>query len=331
MPNILIKFFCMLFAMFLLGLPASFAPAEAQGLLATVNDQPVTSFDVEQRLKLLQVLGDTRPQAELRKYALQSVIDDIIKTGEAKKAKAEPTEDVINKQIERMAKGSGTTADGLASKLKAKGISMSTLKRYVTSQIAFKRLLGAKGQVKVDADQAEVDRRYAELKAQYNKAVNDPRMRPVTVYQLQEIDLPVDAIGGAGDQQILMSRAIEAQQFVKRYKGCKSARTAAEGIFNVKIGKPFEADAAKLPKPLKAALDKAGPGKAVGPGRSKSGLQVIGYCGKRTIKPPKPEMPPREAVEKVVLNEAYDKQEETYMVELRKKAYIEYKGASQSQ
>jgi peptidyl-prolyl cis-trans isomerase SurA len=311
--------------------PGPAAWAEGQGVLATVNDKPVTSFDVEQRIKLLQVLGDGRSTAELRKRALQSAIDDIVKREEALKRKIEPTEEQINRQVARIAKGMGTTPEGLAGKLKAKGISMTALKNYVSAQIALSRIMGAKSETRIEADQAEVDRRYNKIKAEYNKMLNDPRLKPVTVYQLLEITLPLDAMGDANDQQMLMSRAIEAQQVMKRFTGCKSARAAAEGIFNVKVGKPFDADGSKIPKELKAILDKTGPGKAIGPVRNKTALQVIGFCGTRTVKPQKPELPPREAVENAVLNEAYEKQQDSFMAELRQKVYIEYKGASQSQ
>jgi peptidyl-prolyl cis-trans isomerase SurA len=325
-----LKPICIL-APLLLGSPLALSAAENQGVLATVNDKPVTAFDVEQRIKLLRILGDGKSKGELRKRALQSVIDDIIKQDEARKVKAEPTDEAVNKQIERMAKNTNTTVDGLAKKFKSQGVSMNALKRYVASQLAFNRIVASKNPEKVQADQAEVDRRYNEIKAEYNKIVNDPRMKPITVYQLQEISLPVDTLGDANDQQVLMSRALEAQQLMQRYNGCKNARSAAEGIFNVKVGKSFEADSAKLPKDLKKALDGAGAGKAIGPIRGKGGIQVIGFCGKRTIKPQKPQLPPREAVENAVLNEAYNAQEERYMAELRQKAYIEYKGASQPQ
>jgi peptidyl-prolyl cis-trans isomerase SurA len=331
MSNRYLKAFCICLPTLLCAFSAQKAAAETEGILATVNDRPVTSFDVEQRIKLFQVLGETKSRAELRKRAFQSLIDDIIKIEEAKKTKSEPTDEMVSKQIERIAKGLGTTVDGLAAKLKAKGISMTSLRSYVSSEIAFSRMLGTKGAAKPELDKAEVDRRYSEIKAKYNKIINDPRMKPVTVYQIQVIELPVDAAGDPNEQQILQSRAIEARQFMSRYKGCNSARAAAEGIFNVKIGKTVDADGSKFPAQLKAELDKEGPGKAIGPGRTKTGLQVIGYCGKRTITPPKPQMPAREAIENAVLNEAYDKQEETYMVDLRKKAYIEYKGASQPQ
>lgn len=320
-----------LFLLFGAGAPVPSAFAQSQGVLATVNDQPVTSFDVEQRVRLFQILNSSKAKGDVRKNALQSLVDDIIKIQEAKRLQIAPKDDLIDKQIERMAKGGGTTPDGLAAKLKSKGVSISSLRSYVAAQISMNRIISMKNGAKVEANQAEVDKRYNEIKKKYDQIVNDPRLKPITVYQIQEIDLPLDAMGDANDQQMVMSRAVEAQQFIKRYTGCKTARAAADGIFNVKIGKSFEADASKIPKQLKDALDRAGPGKAVGPGRNKTGLQVIGFCGKRTIKPQKPEMPPREAVENAVLNEAYDAQEEKYIAELRQKAYIDYKGASASQ
>ena len=85
--------------------------------------------------------------------------------------------------------------------------------------------------------------------------------------------------------------------------------------------------AAKIPKPLKEALDRVGPGKAMGPARGKNGIQVIGFCGKRIIQPPKPkfELPTRQQIETAVSNEKYDAAEEKYMKIMRKGALIEYK------
>jgi hypothetical protein len=114
---------------------------------------------------------------------------------------------------------------------------------------------------------------------------------------------------------------------MKNFKGCGSAREAASGIFNVKIGKPIDALAAKIPKPMRQALDKVGPGKAMGPARGPKGIQVIAFCSKRTVQPPKPryELPTREQVETAVSNEKYNAAEEKYMKAMRKTALIEYK------
>lgn len=311
---------------FLAMLPVA-APFAAQGIVVTVADKPITTFDIEQRVKLLKAV---RGQSATKKQALQSLVDDVIKSEEAKKLKAEPTEKMIDQHLERMAKNSNTTVSGLTSKFKSQGVSAAALRRYVASQLAFTRVVGSKGD-KPKVDQAAIDKKYAEIKADFDKIAKDPRMKPVTVYSVQEISMPVEQVSEAMAMQLLQARAIEAQQFIKRYKGCKSARAAASGIFNVKIGKTIEADGSKIPKELRTALDKAGPGKIIGPARTKDGLQLIGFCGKRSVSPKMPEMPSRQAIENSVYNEQLDAFEEGQLQELRKKYVIDYRDQTYSQ
>lgn len=298
--------------------PSAFAAADGQVVLVTVNDFPITSRDVDQRVKLNAILG--RPQgsaAEQRKRALQAVIDDVIKLVEAKKFKADPNEKTIDAQIEKMAKGSNTDVKGLTAQLKAKGASMSALRRLVAAQIAFNRLLSAMYKVKVEVDPAEIDKKY-------NEVVNDPRLKPVTVYEILEIDMPVENTGDAMSDQLMMARAADAAQYRQAFKGCNSARAAASGIYNVQIGKRLQADGAKLPKQLKAALDQAGTGGIIGPSRSQSGIQLIALCDKKSLSPDKPT---RQQIETMLVNKKYDVYEERYMRELRRNAFIEYKAA----
>jgi peptidyl-prolyl cis-trans isomerase SurA len=299
-----------------------------QGIVATVNDVPITSFDIDQRLRLLKILGTKQAGNDARKKALQAMIDEIIKIAEAKKYKVNATDKDIDAQMGRVAKGMNTDMAGLGAKLESQGIAISSLKQYVAAQIAFARILGGKYKIKIKVEPAEVDRKYAEIKQDLEQKVsnimNDPRMKAVQVYNIIEIDLPVES---PDDAMLLQARAVEGVQFIKNFKGCSTARVAASGIFNVKIGKPIDAVAAKIPKPMKQALDKVGPGKAMGPARGPKGIQIIGFCGKRTIQPPKPkfELPTRQQIETVVSNEKYDAVEEKYMKVMRKTALIEYK------
>jgi peptidyl-prolyl cis-trans isomerase SurA len=86
----------------------------------------------------------------------------------------------------------------------------------------------------------------------------------------------------------------------------------------------MQADGRKLPPPLKAALDKVGAGGIVGPARSKNGIQLIAFCGKKNVAP---EKPTREQVEMILTNKKFDVYEERYMRDLRRNAFIEYKAA----
>ena len=54
-----------------------------------------------------------------------------------------------------------------------------------------------------------MDREYKEVIAKYNKAANDPRLKPITVYSIQEIVFPVEKADEAIAGQLLQARALE--------------------------------------------------------------------------------------------------------------------------
>ena len=173
------------------------ARAAGQGIVATVNDIPITSFDIDQRLRLQEILGIKQAGGDARKKALHTMMDEVIKIAEGTKYKVNATDKEIDAQMGRVAKGLNTDAAGLRTKLQAQGIAISSLKQYVAAQIAFARILSGKYKVKIKVEPAEVDKKYAEIKQDLEQRVssimNDPRMKAVQVYTIIEIDLPVEA------------------------------------------------------------------------------------------------------------------------------------------
>ena len=312
--------------------------AEGQKVLVTINDVPLTSFDVEQRINLWKLLGENHGGGEAaRKFALDELIDDISEIEEAKKFKANANEKEIDERLQGVAKGLKTDTAGLKGKLKAQGISVASMKQYLAAQIAFSRLIRGKQQEKLDVSPAEIDRKLASYKAEIDgkvrKVMSDPRMQPITVYELQEINFPIDGGADGISNELLQSRALEANQYLQRFKGCKSAKSAASGIFNVQVGKRIEADSAKISKPLRAALAKTKIGSAIGPMRSPNGLQVLAFCGVRKISPPKPKVayPSRDQVQNLLLNQKYAGVQSKYKGYWRKGLLIEYRDPAYAQ
>ncbi|MGH6906619.1 MAG: SurA N-terminal domain-containing protein [Aestuariivirga sp.] len=308
-------------------------PARAEGAVAIVNDIPITELDITQRINLMKTMGDLPEGDTSRKKILQSLVDEVIKLAEAKRLKMDASEADITKQIARLATGLKTTPEALTKQLAEQGIGTETFRRYISAQISFNRIIASKHRADVAVKPEDIDRKLADIEqktgARMAEIKNDPRMRPVTVYTLMEINLPVEA----DDSQLLQSRAIEATQVARQFRSCKNAKAAAEGVFNVKFGKAIEADSSKLPKPMKAAFDKAGVGKVIGPMRTKTGIQLLAFCGARKIAPPMPkfEMPTRQQVENALVNEKYDTFEETYMKDARRKIYVEYRDPAYTQ
>jgi peptidyl-prolyl cis-trans isomerase SurA len=294
----------------------------SQRLVVVVNDYPITDFDIEQRMRLKRALGAAGgSEAQQRKAALQDLIDDVIKQVEAKRNKIEPNDQQISEAIERMAKNIGTTTQGLAETLKSNGVAINTLRQYVSASLAFNYIATSKYNIKVEVDPAEIDRKLASVQA-------DPRFKPVSVYELQEISLPVEEMGEAMAAQLFQARAIEANQFMQRFQGCSNTRAAASGIFNVQITNTIQIPADQLPKEMKQALDQVGPGKLIGPMRAPEGVQIIAFCGKTVVEPPKPT---REVVESMLRNEKHDMASQRILRDLRRTAYIDYKDPSYTQ
>ena len=102
--------------------------AEGQGLVAVVNDQPITELDITQRIALMKIIGDAA-SGMTRKQALQSLIDDQVKIAEATRLKMMPGDGEITDRIARMAKSSGLSSYNLPAELKAQGISVKRFRR----------------------------------------------------------------------------------------------------------------------------------------------------------------------------------------------------------
>lgn len=291
-------------------------PARADTVIVIVNDMPITNYDVTQRIKIESLLsGGT--QELTRQQALNELVNDVLKQGDAVRKRAVPTDREIDETLRRVVASLKLDMDGFRAKLRQEGITMNAVRRKIALTLAFTRLLNAKFQIRTDVSEEDVTRQLEQFK-------NDPRLKARTVYKLQEIVLPVENAGAMTDQ-LLMARAVEAQQVMARYKGCASARKASEGIFNVQTGKTLEADPERLPPELRAALEKAGTKRLVGPIRSAAGIQLLGLCSKTQVAP---EPPSREQVRSYLVNQRYASYSDRYLKDLRRTAIIDFKDKS---
>jgi peptidyl-prolyl cis-trans isomerase SurA len=342
--TLLYKFSCTLalVAFATLALPAH---AQDQKVIVTINDRPITSYDVKQRINLWKLLGDKRAKAASRKASLDELIDDIAAVEETKKLGFPPQPKEVDDYVAQYSKGLKTDEKGLQGKLKSQGISMAAMRQYLEGRVAFNRLVRGKFKEDFSVSDAEVQKRVNQFKREIDGNINqqiakieaDPRRKPITVYELMPIQFPVDAPKDQITRELINSRAIEASTFISRFKGCKSARSAASGIFNVKIGKRIEADASKMNPKLRQALSKVGAGKALGPIPTATGAEAIAFCGSRTITPPKVarpkniQYPTTDQVKNMLAQEKFDKVASKYSGRFRKGLLIEYRDPSFNQ
>lgn len=120
---------------------------QIEGVVAVVNDDPISFTDVRQRARLLLLsLGGREPTQEqvqqITTQALEQLIDEKLQLQEAAEYEVEVSDTDIASSIDRMAQQSGLTRDTLVASLLQSGVNPSSLEDQTRADIAWRRIMG---------------------------------------------------------------------------------------------------------------------------------------------------------------------------------------------
>lgn len=120
---------------------------QIEGIVAVVNDDPISFTDVRQRAQLLLLsLGGRQPTQEqiqqITTQALEQLIDEKLQLQEAAEYEVEVSENEVAASIDRLAQQSGLTRDALVQSLLQSGINPSSLEDQTRADIAWRRIMG---------------------------------------------------------------------------------------------------------------------------------------------------------------------------------------------
>lgn len=127
--------------------PAAPEVLQIEGIVAVVNDDPISFTDVRQRARLLLLsLGGQQPTPEqvqqITTQALEQLIDEKLQLQEAAEYEVEVSDTDIASSIERLAQQSGITRDNLLQSLIQSGVNPTSLEEQTRADIAWRRIMG---------------------------------------------------------------------------------------------------------------------------------------------------------------------------------------------
>ena len=238
------------------------APASAQSLVATVNDSPITNYDVEQRIKLLRVLREPATPAA----ALESIIEDRLKATETRKYGINPSAQDASQELARIAARKKIPAQTLGSALQSARVDTQHWQEHGRAQVGWRGYIAAlnKG---VSVSETEVR---AELDRQGSRKSQEYNLRPIVFI------VPRNASPGEAD-----GRAREAANFRTRFNGCDSGIPFATALRDVAIRPAITRSLTALPDALANTLEKTPVGKLTPPTRTADGYEMIAVCSAR--------------------------------------------------
>ncbi|MGA9657865.1 MAG: SurA N-terminal domain-containing protein, partial [Asticcacaulis sp.] len=121
-------------------------PPLSEGIMVSVNNDMITSYDIKQRMLLLivssgvQVTQETYPA--FQQQALNSLIEERLQQQELDHWEVKVSKEEVDQEIERMAKQSNLTSDQLLAELKQVGVEPETLRSQISAQIGWSTLVG---------------------------------------------------------------------------------------------------------------------------------------------------------------------------------------------
>jgi peptidyl-prolyl cis-trans isomerase SurA len=283
--------------------------ATAQQVVAFVNGQPVTNLDIEHRAKFLQM---TTKKVPSRKEVMDSLIDEILETVEAKRYGLEVPDEQVNDSYKLVATRMGLDADKLTQLLTAGGASADTLKRRLRAQVAWANLV--RGRYKASLEIRDKD---VEAQLQLHK----PDDKDLVGYEY--IMRPVVFIVPHGSADaVFEGRKREAEALRSRFQNCGDGVSFARALPDVAVRDQVSKFSADLAPALRQILEGTAIGHLTPPEQTAEGIQLFAICAKKETKSDTPEM---KEIRDQMFQQKFGAQAKRYLETLRRQAMIEYK------
>ncbi len=177
------------------------APARAQvgeGIAATVNDEVITTYDVRQRAALLMAFSNVDRTPEILQIAmeeaLRDLIDEKLQMQEARRWGVNVDDGTVNSALQMIAEQSGGDLQTNLRELAEAGVSDTTLREQIRSEIAWDNLIQGRFQDSVRSSSDTVDEAMRELM----QSLREPQ------YRVAEIAIPIHA---ASEEDAARARA----------------------------------------------------------------------------------------------------------------------------
>src|ERR1700709_340050 len=114
------------------------SPSRAQTVAVMVNGEPITNYDIEQRMKLNTL---TTHKPSVRQDVISELIDEKVKIKEGKKFGVDPTSTDIDQSYASMSSRMRITPDQLTKSLESQGVRPDTLKSRMKAEMVWTSLV----------------------------------------------------------------------------------------------------------------------------------------------------------------------------------------------
>lgn len=268
--------------------PATGATKEPVSMRAAaiVNDTIISTYDLDQRIKLVMVTSGAQGAdaiKRLRPQVLRQLVDETLQLQEAIKFNVKITQDDLDKNFKRIASQNNIGVDAIYKMLDENGIARSTLQNQIKADLAWQKLVQQRLSPRVTVSEDEIEQAFLATRASSRQ----------TQYAVSEIFLAVDTPEAeeATRQNIqsILGQLRGGANFSAIARQFSQAPSASNGG---DLGTISEGD---MTPAVAAAVTKMQPGGVSDPIRGPGGYYIMGLREKRLPSGSKVEAQPKAA------------------------------------
>ena len=138
----------------------SAAAQQVEGIAAVVNDEPITTLDVRDRMRLIISSAGVQPTEEMltviQEQALDTLVDETLQLQAAREFEVDVSEEEVNDSLRDIAARNGMQLDDITSDLEARGIGVETLRRQIRAEIAWQILVSGRYRSRIRVSDAQI-------------------------------------------------------------------------------------------------------------------------------------------------------------------------------
>jgi peptidyl-prolyl cis-trans isomerase SurA len=283
--------------------------ARAQQVALIVNGDVITTYDIEQRMKFVQ-LSTRKPAA--RNEVVEELIDEKLKVQIGQRYKIEIPDSEVDATYAEMAhRMNNMTAQQLTQLLAQGGVDATTLKARIRADTIWQNIVRGKFQ-------GDLQVRESDILAVLQTEKKDEKNQIGYVYRLR----PILFLVPKGASELTEARRKDAEALRGRFTDCDGGLKFARTLRDVAVRDVIVKSSSDLLPALREILDKTELGHLTAPEVTPQGVQLFALCERKETTEDTPEK--RQARDKL-FSEKFQIKAKRYLQELRKQAMIERK------
>jgi peptidyl-prolyl cis-trans isomerase SurA len=287
---------------------ATTAHAQAQDVVALVNGDPVTSFDIEQRAKLIELATHKPPP---RQEVLEELINEKLKIQLLKRYAIEGVDKDVDNAFTNMARRMRLTPKEFTDDLGRQGVKPETIKSRMKAEIIWNQIVRGRYQSAFQFSDSDVQARLQATKPETASVVGyDYTLRPILFV------VPRGSLPAATEARLKEAEALRA-----RFQSCRDGIPEVLGMQSVAVRPSVVKSSSDLPPALRDILAKTELGRLTPPESTREGVQLYAVCAKTKSE----STPAQKEIREQMYNEAFAAQAKKLLNELRSQAMIEYR------